>query len=111
MGAFREYRRDRGRAGSHLEVQAILHLVVENLERLPSAGNATDAVHLANELLGGVYEQLQSLLEPEHTQQEVLAFHRRSDATVARQQPARISPLISVTSVLDNIITPYLGSR
>jgi hypothetical protein len=89
MGAFANTDKIEAAQARLCEVQAILHLVVENLERMPAAGNATDAVHVANELLGGVYEQLESLLEPEHTQQEVLALHWRSGATAARHQPAQ----------------------
>ena len=47
------------------EVRAIMQLVVESLERIPAASNATDAVHVANEMLDGIYEQLESLLQPE----------------------------------------------
>lgn len=61
------------------EVRAILQLVVESLERIPAAGNATDAVHVANEMLDGVYEQLESLLVPE-ARHEVMPFRRRSAA-------------------------------
>jgi len=59
------------------EVRAIMQLVVENLERIPAASNATDAVHVANEMLDGVYEQLESLLEPE-ARHQVMPFRRRS---------------------------------
>lgn len=58
------------------EVRAIMQLAVENLERIPAAGNATDAIHVANELLDGIYEQLESLLEPE-ARHEVMPFRRR----------------------------------
>lgn len=59
------------------EVRAILQLVVESLERIPAASNATDAVHIANELLDGLYEQLESLLAP-GARHQVMAFRRRS---------------------------------
>jgi hypothetical protein len=65
------------------EVRAIMQLVVENLERIPAASSATDAVHVANEMLDGVYEQLESLLEPE-ARHEVMPFRRRS----ATREPA-----------------------
>ncbi len=61
------------------EVRAILQLVVESLERIPAAGSATDAVHVANEMIDGVYEQLESVLVPE-TCHEVMPFRRRSAA-------------------------------
>lgn len=64
------------------EVRAILQLVVESLERIPAANNATDAVHVANEMLDGIYEQLESLLAPE-ARHEVTPFRRRP---VTREQ-------------------------
>lgn len=65
--------------GRLCEVRAILQLVVENLERIPAAGNATDAVQVATEMLDGVYEQLESLLAPE-ARHETMPFRRRSFA-------------------------------
>jgi len=65
------------------EVRAIMQLVVENLERIPAASHATDALHVANEMLDGVYEQLESLLKlaPDYN---VMPFVRSS----ARRDPA-----------------------
>jgi hypothetical protein len=54
------------------EVRAIMQLAVENMEHIPAASDATHAVHIASEMLDGLYEQLESLLEPEQMHYEVL---------------------------------------
>jgi len=59
------------------EVRAIMQLAVENLERIPAASNATDALHVASEMLDGIYDQLEALLEPE-ARHEVMPFRRRA---------------------------------
>lgn len=59
------------------EVRAIMRLAVENLERIPAATDATHAIHVASEMLEGVYEQLESVVEPEQLRHAVLAFRRR----------------------------------
>jgi hypothetical protein len=63
------------------EAQAILQLASERLERIEEATDAWHAVHVAREMLESVYEQLQSLLEPEHARHEVMPFRRKSAPT------------------------------
>jgi hypothetical protein len=67
-------------------VRSILQLAIEHLERIAAAGNASNALHVADEMLEGVYDQLESLLEAEPARHDVLPFPRRAAATVAPQK-------------------------
>jgi hypothetical protein len=64
------------------EVQAILRLALERLERIEEATDAWHAVQVTSQMLEGVYEQLQSLLEPGQPRHQVTPF-RRGPATAA----------------------------
>ena len=66
--------------GRLCEVQSILQLAVERLERIEDATDPTNAVRIAYEMLEGVYEQLQSMLEPEDKRQRVVTPFRRGAA-------------------------------
>jgi hypothetical protein len=56
------------------EVQAILRLASERLERIEEATDTWHAVQVASEMLEGVYQQLQSVREPEQARNEVMPF-------------------------------------